>query len=260
MKLNRHLKRDITKNIYILCVLAHLKQKAKVRDAFLGYLWWFIEPLMLIILYSYIVVVIFGQDGENRIFMIAIGVTLWKWWRMSLSRGVSTFQRYKGIVSQIKMPLSILPISEVCGEVYLFTFAYVILQTTMIAFGHYPDIPALLLSFLISFFIINSLTILLAVLNTFIRDIEFIIGFALRIVFYLTPILYPISRVPEEYRFLVDLNPFAYMITFYNNAFIDTYLVDYQILILSLLFSLVLFYFSVVLCNKVSPKIVRNIY
>ncbi len=251
--------KNFTKNLYILLVLAHLKQKAKVRGAFLGYLWWFIEPLMLIVLYSYIVVVIFGDNSEDRILMIAIGVTLWKWWRTALSKGTSTFKRYKGIVSQVKMPLSIFPISEVCGEAYLFAFAYIILQVAMIFLGYFPDVIALFFAFLTSFFVINSFAILLAILNSFIRDVEFLIGFGLRIIFYLTPILYPVSRVPEQYRFLVDWNPFAHMVGFYDAALINTDMADYQILAGATLISFIVFCLVISFCNRISPRIVRNV-
>ena len=138
----------MSRNLYILYTLAHLKQKANVRGTILGYLWWFIEPLMLIALYSYVVGVIFGHSGKDQILMIAIGVTLWKWWSTALSAATTALNRYKGIVTQVKMSLPILPISEVVGQTYLFVFGYLLLQSILLILGYVPNVTALFIAFL----------------------------------------------------------------------------------------------------------------
>jgi ABC-type polysaccharide/polyol phosphate export permease len=158
--------REISRNLYILYTLAHLKQKANVRGTMLGYLWWFIEPLMLIALYSYVVGVIFGHSGPDRILMIAIGVTLWKWWSTALSAATTSFARYKGIVTQVKMPLPILPISEVFGQTYLFVFGYALLQIILIYMGYVPDLAALSLTILVSVIVISALALALAAVSS----------------------------------------------------------------------------------------------
>lgn len=249
----------ISRNFYILYTLAHLKKKANIRGTFLGYLWWIIEPMMLIALYSYVVGMIFGHRGADQILMIAIGVTLWKWWSSSMSSATTSFRRYKGIVCQVKMPLPILPTSEVFGESYMFMFAYLILQTVLLYLGFTPDIFALVLSFLISMVAVSALSLCLAMLNVFVRDTAFLVGFGLRILFYITPIIYPSSRVPESFRFLVELNPFAHLITYYNNALIYTDNVQYETMLYALIASSLGLFILTRVCKKITPQIIRNV-
>lgn len=249
----------ISRNLYILYTLAHLKKKANIRGTFLGYLWWIIEPMMLIALYSYVVGMIFGHRGADQILMIAIGVTLWKWWSSSMSSATTSFRRYKGIVCQVKMPLPILPTSEVFGESYMFMFAYLILQTVLLYLGFTPDIFALVLSFLISMVAVSALSLCLAMLNVFVRDTAFLVGFGLRILFYITPIIYPSSRVPESFRFLVELNPFAHLITYYNNALIYTDNVQYETMLYALIASSLGLFILTRVCKKITPQIIRNV-
>lgn len=249
----------ISRNLYILYTLAHLKKKANIRGTFLGYLWWIIEPMMLIALYSYVVGMIFGHRGADQILMIAIGVTLWKWWSSSMSSATTSFRRYKGIVCQVKMPLPILPTSEVFGESYMFMFAYLILQTVLLYLGFTPDIFALILSFLISMVAVSALSLCLAMLNVFVRDTAFLVGFGLRILFYITPIIYPSSRVPESFRFLVELNPFAHLITYYNNALIYTDNVQYDTMLYALIASSFALFILTRVCKKITPQIIRNV-
>ncbi|TDR75279.1 ABC-type polysaccharide/polyol phosphate export permease [Photobacterium lutimaris] len=214
---------------------------------------------MLIALYSYVVGVIFGHSGIDRILMIAIGVTLWKWWSTSLSSATTSFRRYKGIVTQVKMPLPILPSSEVFGQTYLFTFGYLLLQAVLLCLGYIPDVMALLYTMIISQITITALSLGLAILNVFVRDTAFLVGFGLRILFYITPIIYSRERVPENYQILVDLNPFAHLIEYFNNALIFTDKVNYSTMTLALVFSICALTSLIALCKKISPAIVRNV-
>ena len=249
----------ISRNLYILYTLAHLKKKANIRGTFLGYLWWIIEPMMLIALYSYVVGVIFGHRGADQILMIAIGVTLWKWWSSSMSISTTSFRRYKGIVCQVKMPLPILPTSEVFGESYMFCFAYLILQTVLLFLGYIPDVFALALTFVITMIAVSAISLFLAMLNVFVRDTAFLVGFGLRILFYITPIIYPANRVPHNLRFLVELNPFAHLISFYNDALIYTDKVSYSHMLYALVASLLVLIVLMHICKRLTPQIIRNV-
>ncbi|MEZ8611612.1 MULTISPECIES: ABC transporter permease [Vibrio] len=251
--------KGVSRNLYILYTLAHLKQKANVRGTILGYLWWFIEPLMLIALYSYVVGVIFGHSGPDRILMIAIGVTLWKWWSTSLSSATTSFKRYKGIVTQVKMPLPILPISEVFGQTYLFIFGYSLLQSILLFMGYIPDVLALVITFITTIIVISAMSLGLAMLNVFVRDTAFLVGFGLRILFYITPIIYSIDRVPENYRWLVNINPLAQLIDLFNRALVypETVNIMNNLTILTIsIFSLAsLLYIS----RSLRTQIIRNV-
>jgi ABC-type polysaccharide/polyol phosphate export permease len=252
-------KNILARNLFILYTLAHLKQKANVRGTLLGYLWWFIEPLLLIILYSYVVGVIFGYSGPDRILMIAIGVTLWKWWSTSLGSAVISFRRYKGIVTEVKMPLSILPVSEVFGQTYLFLFGYLLLQGGLLIMGHSPHLLAFILTFLASVMMVSALALVLAILNVLVRDTAFLVGFSLRILFYITPILYSRDRVPDRYQWVVDMNPFAYLVAYYNKALIYPQQVRLaENLFVLLMAAIALIVFSMI-CQRLTPYIVRNV-
>ncbi|OBT13664.1 hypothetical protein A9264_15270 [Vibrio sp. UCD-FRSSP16_10] len=226
----------VSRNLYILYTLAHLKQKANVRGTILGYLWWFIEPLTLIALYSYVVGVIFGHSSPDRILMIAIGVTLWKWWSTALSVATTSFARYKGIVTQVKMPLPILPISEVFGQTYLFIFGYALLQVILVYMGYIPDVFALVLTLVATIIVVSALSLVLAILNVFVRDTAFLVSFGLRILFYITPIIYSADRIPEKHRWLVDFNPLAQLIDLFYKSLIypETVSISHNFIVLAL--------------------------
>lgn len=251
--------KSFSRNLYILYTLAHLKRKASVRGTALGYLWWFIEPALLIALYSYVVGVIFGYKGPERVLMIAIGVTLWKWWSTALGTATTSFRKYKSIVTQVKIPLPILPISEVFGQTYLFLFGYILLEIALLIMGHTPDVAALFLTIVASVLMVSAFSLALAVLNVFVRDTAFLVGFGLRILFYITPIIYPRDRVPDDYQWLVDLNPFAYLIEFFNNALIYPEKVRLTENMLTVVVAVAVLFGLIDICKRLTPHIIRNV-
>lgn len=248
-----------SKNLYILYTLAHLKQKANVRGTVLGYFWWFIDPFLQFLIYAYIVGVIFRHSGPERNIILAVGIILWKWWSTSLKLATTSFGKYKGIATQVKMPLAILPISEVFGQTYLFFYAYILLQSILLISGHLPNLLSFLFAFLISVTIINAFAVLLSILNVFIRDTSFLVGFSLRLLFFITPIIYSKDRVPERFRWIVTLNPFAGLIDMYNNALVYSDPFDLKYILL-LIGSAGLLYLSLVLCRILTPQIIRNLH
>ena len=250
---------SFSRNLYILYTLAHLKQKANVRGTVLGYLWWFIEPLLLIALYSYVVGVIFGYSGPERILMIAIGVTLWKWWSTSLGTATTSFRKYKGIVTQVKMALPILPVSEVFGHTYLFVFGYFLLQCALLIMGHTPDLISLFLTFLTSVLVISAFALVLAILNVFVRDTAFLVGFSLRILFYITPIIYSRDRVPANYQWMITINPFAYLVEFYNKALVYPETANLTENVAALVIAAIVLFGMVGLCRRLTSQIIRNV-
>ncbi len=249
----------ILRSFYILYTLAHLKQKAHVRGTILGYLWWFIEPLLLIALYSYVVAIIFKQSEPDRVLMIAIGVTLWKWWSASLGTATTSFRRYKGIVTQVKMPLPILPISEVFGQTYLFVFGYLLLQSILLFMGFVPDLISLALAFVTTMVLISALSLALAMLNVFVRDTAFLVGFGLRVLFYITPILYSKERVPGGYQWLIDFNPLAYLVEMFNVSLLHGDQVVLSNYVVTLLLSACVLSFFLFLAQKLRMQIIRNV-
>ena len=99
----------------------------------------------------------------------------------------------------------------------------------------------------------------MAILNVFIRDTAFLVGFGLRILFYVTPIIYDEKRVPVHYRWLVGLNPLAHLVSYYNNSLLITNHVSYTRDILVVFVAGISLWVAVLLCRKITPSIVRNV-
>jgi ABC-type polysaccharide/polyol phosphate export permease len=157
------------------------------------------------------------------------------------------------------MPLPILPISEVFGQTYLFVFGYVLLEIALLAMGHTPNVLALFLTFVASILMVSAFSLALAILNVFVRDTAFLVGFGLRILFYITPIIYPRERVPDDYQWLVNLNPFAYLIDFYNKALIYPETVRLTENIFTLMIAVAVLLGLMDICKRLTPQIIRNV-
>ena len=250
---------ELRRNLFILYTLARLKQKAKVRGTALGYLWWFIEPGLLILLYSFVVAQVFRVSGPDTIASIAVGVTLWKWWQTAIIQATKSLITYRGIVTQVKIRISILPLSEVASQSYLFAFALVMLMIGLASFGYYPSLPNLLVAMLAAVFTLSLISLFLSFVNAFIRDTSFIMGFVLRMMFYITPILYTRERIPENYQWLVDYNPFAYLVELFQGALVDHSRFDMGRGLTMVFVTALLSWFMVRLMDRMSNAMIKNI-
>jgi ABC-type polysaccharide/polyol phosphate export permease len=92
----------------------------------------------------------------------------------------------------------------------------------MIFYGEPPELTALWfpLIFAVHFIFTLGLSLPLAALNLFFHDVRFLVGVALNLWFYLTPVLYPADIIPDKYRFIIDINPNAVFIHAYRRVII----------------------------------------
>jgi ABC-type polysaccharide/polyol phosphate export permease len=121
------------------------------------------------------------------------------------------------LVTKVYFPREVLPTAAVLTKLVDLGFGLLILIGLMIYYGYPPEMTAwwLPILFAIHMIFVLGLSYPLAALNLFFHDVRFLVGVALTLWFYLTPVLYPVDQVPERYRFLYDINP--------NSLFIHAY-------------------------------------
>ena len=250
---------ELRKQSYILFTLARLKQKAKVRGTRLGYLWWFIEPAMLIALYSYLVTVIFERAGADAIPSIAAGVTFWKWWQTSVGQATKSVSGNKGMVSQVNIRIALLPMSAVFSQTYLFIYGLLLLETGLMIYGYYPDPVLLVLALLLSFGFISLLSGVLSGINVFVRETAYLIGFIMRMLFFVSPILYDRNRVPPDFQWVVTYNPFAQLIKVVKQALLGTEGFSIPVILLAIVLVYALLYLAIRKTNEIRSRIVLQL-
>lgn len=197
---------------------------ARYRGSMLGFVWSFLNPLCLIAVYSLVFqyYIRFNDVQHYTLFMFA-GLLPWIWFSSGLLEATGAISGGGSLVTKAMFPPHILPVVAVLTNLANFLFAIPLLFGFMWIVGINPGVSILMLPvviFLELMFLIG-LSLGLSALNVHYRDVQHILGNLMTLWFFLCPIIYPITNVPERFRFTLLLNPVALFTEMYHKILID---------------------------------------
>jgi lipopolysaccharide transport system permease protein len=176
-----------------------------------GFLWWILDPLLLMLTYYVLVAVVFDRGGPDFLIFLLTGIVAWQLFSKASQRAVANTIKKERSIQQVDFPKSVLPLASVAGETIKFGFAFLVLLVVAIPFGILPSAYALLAVPIVAIQLVFTLGVafFLSALNFFLRDTTKLLDYTFRIWFFLSPTLYAVSAVPERFRSIYELNPFA---------------------------------------------------
>ena len=197
--------------------------KARYRGSVLGLVWSFINPLLLLSIYSFVFSTIMRNDQPGTrpfaVFMFC-GLLPWTWFSASLSEATSSLITGGNLIKKVLFPAEVLPIVSVLANMVHFCLGLVILAAFMIGFRHYPNVatlPWFPVVVAIQLVFTLGLALGLSALTVHFRDIRDLLTNVLTLWFFATPIIYPYF-MPSIERFLMlfRLNPFYHLAVSYQ--------------------------------------------
>ncbi len=198
----------------LIWTLAWGEFKQRYKNSVLGYFWSLLEPLlMLVVLYVVFSNLMRIQVEYYQLFLL-LGIILWNFLSRATSMGLNAILGKPGMVQKIYFPREILVISSCITALLMSIFESLVFIAFMAVFqvplsANLVYVPLILvLLFLVSL----GLSLALAALNVFYRDVQFIWAVILQAGFFATPILYPVTIFPESLRDIFLLNPMAHII------------------------------------------------
>ena len=216
--------KNIWRSREVLYYIVRFQMKAEHKNKVLGFLWSFLDPLLLMITYIILVHFIFGRGGPQFPILLFAALLSWRWFASSLSRSITSITSKVGLIQSVRFPLAILPLSGITIGFLDWLFGFVILLPMLFIFEASFTVHILWLPVLLLIQLIATIGVCLigAVLGTYLSDLGNIIRFAIRVCFYLSPILYSVEdRVPERLATLyMLLNPFAGLLESYKSILI----------------------------------------
>jgi lipopolysaccharide transport system permease protein len=190
--------------------------RARYKQSVLGFAWAVFQPLalsfMYILVFAYVVRV--PSDGIPYPIFVYSAMLPWSYFSRALAGGMTSVVGNMGLVTKIYFPRAILPLASIGANLVDFLCGLVVLIGMMILY-HTPVSAALaVLPLLLLIQIALSVGVALAgaALNVFYRDVSQMVPLILQLWMYASPIIYPISLVPERLRFWYMLNPMAVII------------------------------------------------
>jgi lipopolysaccharide transport system permease protein len=201
----------LAQRLELLYLLVLKDIRVRYKSSVLGYLWAVINPFAFAFVYwlafKFVMRV---QMDHYSIFLIA-GMFPWIWLSSGVTQATRSYQNNSWLVKRINLNRSILPLSSVLQEMMHFLFALPVLAAFVLFAGgseaHWSwcwQIPCMVV---VQLAFAYPLGLILGLLNVFVHDIEYLVGIAFSLLFFATPIVYPISMVPAEVRSYFELSP-----------------------------------------------------
>ena len=214
-------------------ILVARELKARYRGSVLGFFWSFVNPLLLLLVYSFVFTVVMprGEQLETEPYAVFLfcGLLPWTWFSSSLSDGASVLIVNGNLIKKVMFPAEILPVVSVVSNIVHFLLGLPILLGFLLFYSVPLRLSELVwFPFVLSvqFILTLGLAMSLAALTVHFRDIKDLLANVLTLWFFATQILYPMSFLPEGGKFFMDyLNPFAHLaisyqeILFYDGPF-----------------------------------------
>jgi len=197
--------------------------KARYRGSVFGFLWSFINPLLLLLIYSFVFTTVIPNQVEGvqpyALFMFC-GILPWTWFATSLSDGAGSLLAGGNLIKKVLFPAEVLPIVSVLANMVHFFFGLTILVVFLLVYRHYPSPSDLLwfpVAIVVQLIFATALALLLAALAVHFRDIRDILANVLTLWFFATPIIYPwFQPNVQKYHALFNANPFTHLAIAYQ--------------------------------------------
>ena len=214
--------KDIWRYRELLYFLTWRDVKIRYKQTVIGFLWAIIQPFLKMVVFS----VIFGGlakiDSEGfpyPIFLYA-GLLPWHFFASSVSRSGESITGSTNLITKVYFPRLIIPIASVGACLVDFAISFIILIVMMFYYSIIPTLSTFMILPLVLATIFTALGVglLISALNVAYRDFRYIVPFFVQIWMFLTPVIYPTGIIPENWRWLILLNPMAGVVDAYRSA------------------------------------------
>lgn len=257
-----HKQKFYMKSIYykeLLLELTKREVKQRYKQSFLGYAWVILNPLTQMLVMAFVFSRIVHTDEITVPYPIFLYVGLLPWilFSSSITTSANSFIENGKLIKKIYLPKTVFIQSTLLAKMIDFLLASVLL----ILFMFYLKTPVTLSVlwffpiFLLQTFFTYGLSLLIATLNLFYRDVQYLLNFLLMVWMYLTPIIYPTSFFPQEYQWVFQINPMAVFITSYRQVIFQGTLPDFYHLGISLVVCLLTYLLGLFIFKKLEGRI-----
>ncbi len=245
------------RDLFVLFIKRDIK--VSYKQTILGPLWFFIQPMlttgMFLLVFGRIAKISTG--GVPPVLFYLGGITMWNYFSECLRLTSDTFVKNSALFGKVYFPRIISPLSIVSSNLVKFSIQFILFLG--VYFYYYfsdsqiqPNNTILLVPVYILILAVLALGfgLIISAMTTKYRDLTFLIQFGIQLWMYATPVIYPISQIPEKYRWIIMANPVSPIVEAFKYGFTGSGSFNSNGLIYSGLFALILFFAGLAIFNR----------
>lgn len=194
--------------------------KVKYQSSILGFTWSLLNPLLMMLVLYIVFSNIFRTNQEHFALYLLIGIVSWRFLANGTSSSMNAIVGKPSLVTKIYIPRQVLVLSTVLSSFISSLLEFLVLAVLLIVFGVHLSINILLFPavHVIYFLIVYGISLALAALYVYYRDLNQIWEVVMQLGFFLSPVVYPLSTVPEKYISYYMLNPVTQIMQIYRQS------------------------------------------
>jgi len=239
------------------------------KQTILGPVWYFVQPLLTMLVY----IVVFGNiakiptDNLPQPLFYLSGIVVWNYFQESLLQTSDVFHKNSALFSKIYFPRVIIPLTKVVSALLQLFIQSLLLLAIIVYYKSagidikIANIGAIIIPYLILAMagIGLGMGLILSSLTAKYRDLKFLITTGVQLLMYATPVIYPMSLVPDDYRQLIAWNPVAHIVEAFKYCVLGTGEFSYTAMAYVAACSVALLFLGLILFNKTEKTFVDTV-
>ena len=222
---------------------AYAELRAEASRYFLSIIWWVLDPVLSMSVYYIVFGVLMLRGGPEFAPFLLTGIVVWQWFERSALHGMTSIYNNGQLMNLIQVPKAYFPAVTTTVDTVKFGIVFTLLLVYLWLSGYAPSSAYLALPVVmaVELLLLGGLALLLAGLMPLVPDIKYLAEVVLRLGFFASGILFPLSSVPDAYRGLYQLNPMVSLVESYRGILMHGHWPDWGRLTGVALFGLLLF-------------------
>lgn len=229
--------------------------KGRYSQSFFGFAWAIAQPLATMAVFTLVFSRLgnISADGVAYPLFAYAGLVPWFFFLNSVNSGTMSLIQYRNIVTKTYFPREIIPYAQVSSRLLDFFAAAALYAVLMVYYGVHLTRWALLVPpiFVLLVLFTTGVTLITSSINVFYRDVSPVVQIALQLWLYVTPIAYPLSKVPERWRPWIAANPLSGLVEGFRSAIVYGREPDWQLLGLSASLTITVFAGALLLFKRI---------
>lgn len=235
--------------------------RGKYKGAWLGFIWSFLNPLLMLLVYSIVFPYILRIKIENYTMFLMIALIPWTFFTTAVQIGAGSIIANGNILKKVYFPREIIPISVVTSGLVNFLISCIIMFAFIIfsGLGISWTIIFFPLLVLIEYLLLIGITFMLSAFTVFIRDLEHLVGIFLLVMFYVTPIIYTPDLLPERFWWVLKFNPMANLIEAYRDTLFYHQIPNFKNILIVVIMSAILIFGGLFIFKKLQKNFAEEL-
>ena len=251
----------------LLVILTKKELKVKYRGSILGFFWSLLNPILIMIVYSFVFSIIMRLNIEDYAIFLISALLPFNFLSNSINYGTGSIISNNNLVKKIYFPKEIIPLSVVFSNFinFLLELCALFIVLGVMGYNFYIYLYLLPLIIFIQLFLVAGCTLLVSSLNVFFRDLQHLITVITMVWFFGTPIIYELGMVPEKFQFILKGNPMTIFSIFYRDIFYYVnhpegfYIPSLKVILICLATTFFIFFFGYFIFKKLEPRFAEEI-